>query len=192
MKGLLISIRPHERTILCSQPFPLPLKSLKLCGADDCSRSPPMFRSLHSNFSVVLSGPLPRAARARMLSPAKCSAGAIAHLSATPSADNLSTIPRPWSGLQNWRENPINDKLIWGPDGPLRPPVSDHSTDNLTEKSVASLAEYGALVLHTSDPQEKARISHLAFERWICGELPVGESQPPDRPARPTKPSLAS
>ncbi|CAA6665821.1 unnamed protein product [Spirodela intermedia] len=57
---------------------------------------------------------------------------------------------------------------------------------------VSSLAGFAALVLRTSDPLEKARISHLAFGRWLGGDLPVGEFRAPDRPARPMKPVLVS
>ncbi|XP_078431898.1 diiron containing four-helix bundle family ferritin protein, putative (Protein of unknown function DUF455) [Wolffia australiana] len=136
-----------------------------------------MFRSLHANFSLAFSAPL--AARRR----------SAARLSSSSSFNLLDGAPRVWPGLPYWRANPINDNLIWGPDGPQKPPFSPKTPP---ENAVSSLAEYGTLVLRNPDPQEKARLTHLAFSRWIEGNLPIGESQPPDRPARPTKPELVS
>lgn len=56
----------------------------------------------------------------------------------------------------------------------------------------SSLAEMGSLVLSTSDPLTKSKLSHLAYSRWRTEHLPIGDSQAPDRPARPAKPQLVS
>lgn len=153
-----------------------------------------MFRSLHLNFSLALSVPLPRAARGRRLSPAEHLGGAVARLSTPRPSGAAETVPRPWSGLTNWRESPINDNFLWGPDGPQNsstaPPLWGVGEEDPAVDALSSLAGFGALVLRTSDPLEKARISHLAFARWLSGDLPVGEFRAPDRPARPMKPVL--
>ncbi|CAA7402578.1 unnamed protein product [Spirodela intermedia] len=155
-----------------------------------------MFRSLHLNFSLPLSVPLPRATRWRRLSPVEHLGGAVARLSASPSSAAAEAVPRPWSGLTNWRESPINENLIWGPDGPQKsstaPPLWGVGGEDPDVDVVSSLAGFAALVLRTSDPLEKVRISHLAFGRWLGGDLPVGEFRAPDRPARPMKPVLVS
>lgn len=100
---------------------------------------------------------------------------------------------RPWSGLQNWRESPLNENRFWGPSGPEPVPESplhpnDHSDDPIS--SASSLAELGAVVLSTSDPLAKSKLSHLAFSRWRNENLPIGVFDPPSRPARPPKPIL--
>ncbi|PIA32963.1 hypothetical protein AQUCO_04200005v1 [Aquilegia coerulea] len=56
--------------------------------------------------------------------------------------------------------------------------------------SCSSLSEYGALVLSTSDPLAKSKLSHLAYSKWRHGELSIGVSTPPNQPARPSKPQL--
>ncbi|KAF8086340.1 hypothetical protein N665_0629s0047 [Sinapis alba] len=97
-----------------------------------------------------------------------------------------------WSGLDNWRNSPINDLRLWGPNGPLLP-----SSDSISSSfhglvsAASSLADLGALVLSTSDPLSKSHISHLAFSRWRRETLPVGSiSHLPSSPARPPKPLL--
>lgn len=97
-----------------------------------------------------------------------------------------------WSGFQSWRQSSINQNRRWGSDGPepisLEPaPHHDNSTT-----PISSLAQWGALVLSTNDPLSKAKLSHFAYSQWRSGNLPVGVSQPPDRPARPPKPLLVS
>lgn len=91
-----------------------------------------------------------------------------------------------WSGLESWRESSLNDNRRWGCNGPEPFLARDEDpTANLS-----SLAEWGTLVLSTSDPFIKSKLSHLAYSRWRCHNLPIGLSQPPDRPARPPKPDL--
>ncbi|KAL5573742.1 hypothetical protein UlMin_023339 [Ulmus minor] len=97
----------------------------------------------------------------------------------------------PWSGLEAWRESPINEDPIWGPNGPQ--PLQLHSQSSTSDSSSpSSLVEFGALVLSTSDPLTKSKLSHLAFSKWKMDNLPLGVSQPPSRPARPPKPLLVS
>ncbi|KAG2320213.1 hypothetical protein Bca4012_053487 [Brassica carinata] len=100
-----------------------------------------------------------------------------------------------WSGLDNWRNSPINDRRIWGPNGPLLPSSCDSISSSSFHGLVSaapSLADLGALVLSTSDPLSKSHISHLAFSRWRSeNNLPVGSiSHLPSSPARPPKPLL--
>lgn len=94
-----------------------------------------------------------------------------------------------WPGLQSWRESSINDNRRWGSNGP-EPFQAPHDEDPTAHLS--SLAEWGSLVLSTSDPLTKSKLSHLAYCRWRRHNLPIGVSQPPDRPARPSKPNLVS
>lgn len=101
----------------------------------------------------------------------------------------------PWSGLQAWRESPLNENRIWGPKGPhslvLQSPSSAVDNCDSSIGSASSLAELGALVLSTSDPLTKSKLSHLAYSRWRRENLPLGlVSDPPSRPARPLKPEL--
>ncbi|PRQ50073.1 putative Ferritin-like superfamily [Rosa chinensis] len=123
-----------------------------------------------------------------MLSPPSCSSHA-ALLSSCLRTKSLSSScmqPSPWSGLETWRNSPLNENRCWGPKGPQTignadtPPVS----------SASSLAELGALVLSTSDPLAKSNLSHIAYFTWRQHNLPLGACQPPPRPARPLKPQL--
>ncbi|GFY99011.1 diiron containing four-helix bundle family ferritin protein, putative [Actinidia rufa] len=97
-----------------------------------------------------------------------------------------------WSGLQNWREGPINHNRFWGPTGPHPPPPLAVELGDGPIGSGCSLAEMGAVVLNTSDPLTKSKLSHMAYSRWRQQNLPIGVSQPPPRPARPLKPPLVS
>ncbi|XP_050205710.1 uncharacterized protein LOC126655530 [Mercurialis annua] len=110
--------------------------------------------------------------------------------SSAPSSSPIT----PWSGLQFWRDGPLNKNRFWGPNGPQPPPPPPiHSGDNELELgSASSLAELGALVLSTSDPLQKSKLSHLAFSTWRNHKLPIGSCVPPSRPARPPKPQLVS
>ncbi|CAL0322575.1 unnamed protein product [Lupinus luteus] len=94
-----------------------------------------------------------------------------------------------WSGLQSWRETPLNHDRKWGPHGP-QPEPTTHSDTPFGKAS--TLAELGSIVLSTSDPLAKANLSHLAYSTWRRHNLPVGETKPPSRPARPDKPLLVS
>ncbi|KAL2937959.1 hypothetical protein RDABS01_021408 [Bienertia sinuspersici] len=93
-----------------------------------------------------------------------------------------------WSGLQLWRESPINPNRAWGPKGP-QPPLTPDNVHFQTGSS-SSLAELGALVLSTSDPLTKSQLSHFAFSKWCSQKLSIGLSDPPVRPSRPAKPEL--
>lgn len=110
------------------------------------------------------------------------------------SASSSSSHISPWSGLQAWRQSPVNVNRIWGPNGPQPLLLSTAvATDNALDTSIeqaSSLAELGSLVLSTSDPLTKARLSHLAYSRWRRENIPLGRSTPPIRPARPEKPEL--
>ncbi|KAJ9170862.1 hypothetical protein P3X46_018926 [Hevea brasiliensis] len=132
-----------------------------------------------------------------MLSPALISFSSLPRFffKTKPFSSSASAEFSPWSGLQAWRESPLNENRIWGPNGPepssLSPPSSicfnDYGLD-----SASSLAELGALVLSTSDPLTKSNLSHLAFSRWRNEKLPIGAYVPPAKPARPRKPELVS
>lgn len=50
----------------------------------------------------------------------------------------------------------------------------------------------GGLVLSTADPLTKAKLSHFAYAKWRREGLPIGVSDAPSRPARPSKPQLVS
>lgn len=100
----------------------------------------------------------------------------------------------PCSGLQRWRESPLNEDRFWGPNNGPRPLLHSDTSNTPTplEASGSSLAELGALVLSTSDPLTKSKLSHLAFSRWRNENLPIGVCHPPSRPARPHKPQLVT
>jgi len=54
-----------------------------------------------------------------------------------------------------------------------------------------SLIEGAVGILHCADPAGKIALSHEVAAAWASGILPVGERiTPPDRPARPDRPSL--
>lgn len=106
--------------------------------------------------------------------------------SSSPSSSSLQFST--WSGLQQWRDGPLNENRYWGPNGP-EPLQNSPAVDNQID-SASSLAELGALVLSTSDPLSKSKLSHLAFSKWRNLNLPIGVSVPPSRPARPPIPQL--
>ncbi|KAL5729944.1 hypothetical protein ACHQM5_002831 [Ranunculus cassubicifolius] len=93
---------------------------------------------------------------------------------------------KPWSGLQSWRDSPLNENRKWGSKSPSR------ILDDDPTPSASSLSEFAALVLSTSDPLEKSRISHRAYSNFRHGNLPIGTSLPPNQPSRPAKPQLVS
>lgn len=103
-------------------------------------------------------------------------------------------LPNQWTGLHNWRRGSLNHHRFWGPNGPDNVPQSS----NLIEESAlldsissaSSLAEMGAAVLSTSDPLLKSKLTHLGYCRWRQEGLPIGNFEPPVRPARPSKPHL--
>ncbi|TMW88698.1 hypothetical protein EJD97_018222 [Solanum chilense] len=103
-------------------------------------------------------------------------------------------LPNQWTGLHNWRHGSLNHHRFWGPNGPDNVPQSS----NLIEESAlldsissaSSLAEMGAAVLSTSDPLLKSKLTHFGYCRWRQEGLPIGNFEPPVRPARPSKPHL--
>ncbi|KAI3996860.1 hypothetical protein MKX01_021136 [Papaver californicum] len=107
------------------------------------------------------------------------------------SSSSSSIEYHPWTGLQIWRESSLNNNRTWGSNGPEQAPLSQ-TDDNDVIASASSLSELGTLVLSTSDPLTKCKLSHLAYTRWRRENLPLGVSTPPDRPARPPKPNLVS
>ncbi|XP_015881190.3 uncharacterized protein LOC107417133 [Ziziphus jujuba] len=118
--------------------------------------------------------------------------------SSSPSPSSSSSAQySTWSGLQAWRESQLNEDRFWGPNGPQpllarsQPSAMDAYYSSAVS-SVSSLAELGALVLSTTDPLAKSRLSHLAFTKWRLENLPLGVCEPPSRPARPPKPELVS
>lgn len=106
--------------------------------------------------------------------------------SSSPSSSKISL----WSGLQSWRESPLNEDRKWGLNGPE--PEPETQTHDTPFGKASSLAELGSVVLSTSDPLAKSQLSHMAYSIWRRHNLPVGQSKPPTRPARPDKPQLVS
>lgn len=114
--------------------------------------------------------------------------------SQTLNVNSSSSSPQytPWSGLKAWKQSPLNENRFWGPNGP-EPLVESSSTGVFFDsriESASSLAELGALVLSTSDPLTKSRLSHLAYSRWSQEGLPIGVFEAPSHPARPPLPKL--
>ncbi|KAJ8752114.1 hypothetical protein K2173_001789 [Erythroxylum novogranatense] len=110
------------------------------------------------------------------------------NLSCSSSSPQMS----PWSGLQAWRDSPLNENRFWGPNGPEALPLSIDDDCAMMVRSTSSLAELGTLVLSTSDPLTKSKLSHLAFSKWCTEKLPIGSCVPPSTPARPDIPVLVS
>ena len=54
----------------------------------------------------------------------------------------------------------------------------------------ASLTLGAVTILVTADPATKVSFSRRVAEIWRAGGLPIGDSLPPSRPARPERPSL--
>ncbi|WCJ30928.1 hypothetical protein M5689_012449 [Euphorbia peplus] len=108
------------------------------------------------------------------------------------SSSSSSSSCSPWSGLGSWRDSPLNENRFWGPKGPQPPPISSSDANDYKLTSASSLAELGSLVLSTSDPLTKSKLSHLAFSKWRNQKLPIGSCLPPSKPARPIKPQLVS
>ncbi|XP_016545346.2 uncharacterized protein HI_0077 isoform X1 [Capsicum annuum] len=105
-------------------------------------------------------------------------------------------LPNQWTGLHNWRHTSLNHDRFWGPNGPDIVPLSAKSIQESTLfdsiYSASSLAEMGAVVLCTSDPLMKSKLTHLGYCRWRQEGLPVGNYVPPVRPARPENPQLVA
>ncbi|KAG8364742.1 hypothetical protein BUALT_Bualt18G0030300 [Buddleja alternifolia] len=103
-----------------------------------------------------------------------------------------------WSGLHNWRSSTLNHDRYWGPNGPIQIEIENEiggggpsSLSSSVFNDCSSLAEMGGVVLSTSDPLTKAKLSHLAYIKWRQEGLPVGVSDaPPPTPSRPPKPQL--
>ncbi|KAG0592405.1 hypothetical protein KC19_1G249700 [Ceratodon purpureus] len=125
-----------------------------------------------------------------------------------------------WVGLPHWRTKPMNELRVWGKrDVPTSArneweDIAAVATTDLNahyklqlhqeklhsleerivklklEREIASLAEWGAIVLNTADPVEKAVLTHQAYRLWCRGDLPLGVAYAPDSPARPAKPEL--
>ncbi|XP_024019084.1 uncharacterized protein LOC21385874 [Morus notabilis] len=113
--------------------------------------------------------------------------------SSSSSSSSSSLQYSAWSGLETWRESPINEDRRWGQNGPEpQPSIRDENDPPLTASSTLSLAELGTLVLKTSDPLAKSRLSHVVYSTWRLHNLPIGAAQPPSRPSRPPKPHLVS
>ena len=56
--------------------------------------------------------------------------------------------------------------------------------------SASSLAEFGYQVLCTAEPEGKALLTQAAQQCFDGGCLPIGRTEPPERPARPATPFL--
>ncbi|PNX89934.1 hypothetical protein L195_g046057 [Trifolium pratense] len=116
--------------------------------------------------------------------PLHCSHSSLKCFSSISSSSSVS----PWSGLHSWRNSPLNENRKWGPLGPQHQPEPDLNHSPFGEAS--SLAEFGSIVLSTTDPLQKSHLSHVAYSLWRSRNLPLGQSDPPSRPARPEKPQL--
>lgn len=58
-------------------------------------------------------------------------------------------------------------------------------------RTAATLCEYGQRVLTSPVPEEKARLTHEAHERWRSQAIAdLGDIAPPPQPARPPTPEL--
>ncbi|MDO8608745.1 MAG: ferritin-like domain-containing protein [Phaeospirillum sp.] len=56
---------------------------------------------------------------------------------------------------------------------------------------MTTLTEAACIVLATADPWEKCRLTRAFSEDWTSGRIAgIGDTLPPDRPARPEKPQL--
>ena len=99
---------------------------------------------------------------------------------------NLNHHHPQWSGLQNWRDGPLNHNRFWGSTGPHPPPPLAVELGDGPIGSGCSLAEMGAVVLNTSDPLTKSKLSHMAYSRWRQQILPIGVSQPPPQTRSPS------
>lgn len=126
----------------------------------------------------------------------RCSFCANFHSQSVKLNSSSSSQYTPWFGLKSWRQSPLNENRFWGPNGP-EPLVQSSSSSSSNGflfdsriESASSLSELGALVLSTSDPLTKSRLSHFAFSKWSQEGLPIGVSEPPSRPARPPEPKL--
>ncbi|KAH7422971.1 hypothetical protein KP509_12G033700 [Ceratopteris richardii] len=96
-----------------------------------------------------------------------------------------------WEGLQAWRSSSVDERRFWGPKNTCIQPSTFTTSPPLNGSNCPStLAEWGALVLSTSDPHLKASITHHAFRLWSNHQLSLGTANAPDRPARPEKPIL--
>lgn len=145
-------------------------KSIKEC-------EPLVYNAMqHLKFTTLLLSPSPLNLSHRSLKHIKCF-----------SSLSSSTVS-PWSGLHSWRHSPLNENRNWGPHGPHPAPEPDLNDSPFGEAS--SLAEFGSIVLSTTDPLTKSHLSHLAYSLWRRHNLPIGLSDPPSRPARPEKPLL--
>lgn len=107
------------------------------------------------------------------------------HCSLKPRCFSSSKVT-PWPGLRAWRDSPLNENRKWGPHGPEPEPEFSDSPFG----QASSLAEFGSIVLSTSDPLAKSHLSHVAFSLWRRHNLPLGLSEPPSRPARPQNPQF--
>lgn len=85
-----------------------------------------------------------------------------------------------------WREEMASTRVV---------NLECQGLDASSKHAVAgSLAEYGKLVLTTSDPYEKARLTHVGWRAFLSNihSMPVGHVEAPPVPARPVKPELVS
>ena len=96
-----------------------------------------------------------------------------------------SRCPPGWAGLDSWRQSGVNNLRRWGDKAPIGsspPPMSTVGS--------SSLADYGRKVLLSSDPLEKADLTHQAWREYLAGGLPIGTAAAPASPSRPPKPEL--
>ncbi|DBA90836.1 hypothetical protein WJX77_005848 [Trebouxia sp. C0004] len=95
-----------------------------------------------------------------------------------------------WPGLQVWRDSEVDSRRVWGEKGAV--PVDQAFAAEEQTPGVDTLACCAQQVLLTADPKQKAALTHRAWRRFTAGLMPVGQAEPPARPARPSKPQLVA
>lgn len=112
-----------------------------------------------------------------------------------------------WPGFVDWRRAEPRRDVVWGagkkstteptPGSSSSSSTSsscfteNHDEDEDDKLDSLTLAECGKLVLETSDPKEKALLTHQAYLRFAASrEGEVGVARGPEEPGRPALPKL--
>ncbi|KAL5989569.1 hypothetical protein ACLOJK_010462 [Asimina triloba] len=125
----------------------------------------------------------------------RCAGGCLLRPLARRAFATSTAVQLQWPGLQSWRDSSLNQLRKWGSNGPQLSSSLDsniHGHPMPAPTSPSSLAEWGALILSTTDPLAKSTLSHLAYSQYRLHNIPIDVSRPPDRPSRPLKPPLVS
>ena len=109
---------------------------------------------------------------------------------------------RVWPGLAAWRSSQKDGRICWGEKGPCETADcgrygefwGDTGRSRITcsagKVEMETLAEYGRRVLLTSDPFEKAALTHKAWEKFCRLRLEIGVAEGVSVPKRPQNPEL--